>query len=191
MIPSLSEVQATSRKATRGAGLSWGLADEAGRATTFLWHCGFDALSALSNLLQAHVAGCSPAHCPLSIGTALCDSPPTLPMSISDVQSPVLLLSFIADLAKITNTSYRLSFADCQYSATPHGIYCAGNTPQQCATVHLQSGDPIGEMLRAAPRRIANPQAWSVLTQFESRTYAPATAASRLAGAGAGLSDND
>ena len=31
----------------------------------------------------------------------------------------------------------------------------------------------------------------AVLTRFASRTYAPATEASRLAGAGAGTSDND
>ena len=49
---SLSEVDAMSRKATRGAGYAWGLAEEAGYAIRWLASYGFDGLAMLLNILK-------------------------------------------------------------------------------------------------------------------------------------------
>ena len=52
MIPSLSEIIATGRKAAKGAGYSWGQADEVGRATAWLWEHGIDSITPLAELLD-------------------------------------------------------------------------------------------------------------------------------------------
>ncbi len=52
MLCSLNEIQALATKAARGAGLPWGLADEAGRAARWLEARGLAGLSALHGTLE-------------------------------------------------------------------------------------------------------------------------------------------
>lgn len=52
MLCSLNEIQALATKAARGAGLPWGVADEAGRAARWLEARGFEGLSALDGALD-------------------------------------------------------------------------------------------------------------------------------------------
>ena len=191
MTPSLNEIFATGRKAARGVGLSWGLADEAGRATAWLWQHGLDGPAALAHLLDQHEAGCNTAHCPLHMGTKICDAATTQSVRLADLHSPILLLSFAAELAKITDKAYSLTFGNGVYSASPDGMYCETADDSPRATAILQPADPKGLKLESAPRRPVNSELWRRLGLYEHRTYAPATEASRLAGAGAGLSDND
>lgn len=163
MIPSFGEVQATALKAARGAGLPWGICEDAGAAVRWLWERGYDGPGALAALLQ----GYQPVSCPLRLAASLADGTSSLPMRAT-VRSAVLLLPTAAELgAEVTNTSD--DFAETQ------------------VLVVASEKDwvpPIG------PRREIEQAAWRVLKRFESRTYAPPTEASR-AGAGAGLTDND
>ncbi|MEO1102920.1 MAG: DUF3726 domain-containing protein, partial [Pseudomonadota bacterium] len=48
---SLNEVEALARKATRGAGYSWGMAEEAGKATRWTCAAGWPGANALAHLL--------------------------------------------------------------------------------------------------------------------------------------------
>ena len=83
---SLNEVEALSRKAARGAGLSWGLAEEAGRATRWLVVHGLPGpevlLAALTRLdglpheARAPLDGWQARDtlCPVTTGAALADT---------------------------------------------------------------------------------------------------------------------
>ncbi len=51
MICSLNEIEALARKAARGGGMSWGLAEEAGKAVRWLSDNGFPGPWLLSKLL--------------------------------------------------------------------------------------------------------------------------------------------
>lgn len=187
MIPSLSEITATGRKATKGAGYSWGLADEAGRATAWLWEHGFDSITALADVLDAGI----PDACPIRIGAGLCDTPPETPATFAKVASPILLLSFAAELGKITQSTVKLGIGDGLYFATPEAMFVVQTGLEGPVTLICHAGEPQGERLSPHPRRAAPAEAWARLGKWEHKTYAPATEASRLAGAGAGLSDND
>lgn len=186
MTPSLSEITATGRKAAKGAGYSWGMADEAGRATAWLWEHGIDSITALADLLDHG----TPDSCPIRIGTALCDAPQTAAEFVA-VQSPILLLSFAAELAKITQTTVRLTLGDGVFFATPAAMFVAHDNRSGPVQVMCDASEPSGAELIPQPRREAPAEAWARLGAWEHKTYAPATEASRLAGAGAGLSDND
>ncbi len=50
---SLNEIEGLARKAARGSGLSWGLAEEAGKATRWLCAAGLPGADALAGLLTA------------------------------------------------------------------------------------------------------------------------------------------
>ena len=67
MTPSFGEIQSTALKAARGAGLPWGLCEEAGAAVRWCWVHGLDGIGALAAVLEAY----DPAECPLSMGVAL------------------------------------------------------------------------------------------------------------------------
>lgn len=112
---SVNEVSALAKKAARGAGYSWSLADEAAFAVSWLCHRGLDGPGALATHLQ-HVhgvdlttiqlqslqqpwAGGENGLCALACGTALTD---TLHIELADEQiyerviTPYLLLPFLA-----------------------------------------------------------------------------------------------
>lgn len=187
MIPSLSEITATGRKAAKGAGYSWGMADEAGRATAWLWDHGIDSITALADLLDHG----NPDTCPIYIGTRLCDAPFGRAITFETVQSPILLLSFAAELGKITQNTIQLTIGTGTYFATAEAMFC--DTPSLDGPVAMlrHKDAPMGDRLTPVARRAAPTEAWARLGKWEHKTYAPATEASRLAGAGAGLSDND
>lgn len=187
MIPSLGEITATGRKAAKGAGYSWGMADEAGRATAWLWEHGIDGISALADLLDHG----TPDTCPIHQGVAFCDAPPVGTVQLQELHSPILLLSFAAELSKITKKSYCLSIGNGRYSTNHEGMYCETPLTDPAQTAALSQQPVTGERLLPVSRRPAPEQAWTRLEAWEHKTYAPATEASRLAGAGAGLSDND
>lgn len=68
---SLSELRALVTKAARGAGMEWGLAEEAGWAAEWLARRGLPAAGWAADMLLARAAG---AACPVATGTALADS---------------------------------------------------------------------------------------------------------------------
>lgn len=182
---SLAEIEAQGRKAARGAGYTWGLAEEAGRAIRWLEARGLPGARALAGLLEAQ-DGCDYAAlrpgdlnglwradggllCPLIAGVTLADHAPfDVPPMIGPIRYPLLILPFAAQ---------------CGYS-----ISGALETMDAAETLTLEPGAENGT---ESPRsRAVASEIWSVLDRFAHRTYVPATNVSR-AGAGAGTTDND
>lgn len=205
MILSLNEVDATAKKAARGAGYPWGLAEEAARATRWLCAQGQDGCGALAGLLcitDSQVDAFAPARsgtgwvgdgpvCPIQMGAALADFASDLkagPVHVPPVRAPRLLLPFLAVIAEIMETSVEANWNSGTVTVA-QGAEMMGDLPDPCRlTLSLTAAAiPSRAVLRVVPK----PEDWAMLTTFAHRTYAPATAASRLKGAGAGLSDND
>ena len=187
---SLAEIDAQCRKAARGAGYPWGLAEEAGRAVRWLEARGMPGAEALAGLLAAQ-DGCDyamlrPASldgiwqaaggalCPIIAGVTLADHAPfKVPPRLGTVRAPVLLLPFLAAANLWCDESANfadrddLDFAEVSLTHGPHDL-----------------PDP------SPASRVIAPDVWAALDRFAHRTYVPATDASR-AGAGAGETDND
>jgi hypothetical protein len=68
----------------------------------------------------------------------------------------------------------------------------AAVTAPTTKSAHCRSGrkDTVTPPARQ-PGRAVDAKAWNRLSAFAHRTFAPATEASRIAGAGASLTDND
>jgi len=75
----------------------------------------------------------------------------------------------------------------CQEAAHRHG--CALRLDVSQATITALDGNPPTPL--AGARATVAPSVWDALGQFAARTYVPESDASRLSGAGAGLTDND
>ena len=206
---SFNETEALCRKAARGAGFSWGMAEEAGRAARWLEQHGLKGAAALADLLRAldgkDFTDIAPdptgeiwqsgngAACPICSGTILADHAHLLQSSLIrlNVMHPIFLLPFAAIIARKGN-AICLEWDGVQFTAMPEGACLSGrtNAPRANATCRITSdtaGTPIAPRTRADLR----PDIYAALDHFAQRTYAPATEASRLAGAGAGLTDND
>ena len=160
---SLGELEALCLKAARGAGHSWGMAQEAGRAVRWLEARGLEGAMALADLLETTDGAIGGKNCALTQGARLSDQQPVAHQEI-DVVSPLLLRPFLAGHAELKKVGSVMQV----HPASPPDL------------PSVQSRAEIGADLYAR------------LNRFAQRTYAPATEASRLAGAGTGgLTDND
>ena len=209
---SLNELEAMCRKAARGAGYSWGLAEEAGKATRWLAAAGLPGPACLLHLLKAvdgrDFAGFTPDItdatctaslgflCPLLTGAALCDGafgpPPSQVLRLMNLSSPLLLLPFVLttfETAQLRWTRVQLSVD--QGVVSRDGAVLDLACPQADVAILEPYATVGGRPLAVQTRAILAADTCTRLEAFAHRTFAPATKASRLAGAGAGLLDND
>ncbi|SDX54928.1 Protein of unknown function [Ruegeria halocynthiae] len=206
---SLNEIEATAKRATRGAGYAWGIAEDAAKATRWLCSQGVDGVVELARVLEREFTGSLDDHvpaglycdwdggkdlCPLTVGVLLSDCSHMLltgPFRIRQVASPMMLLPFAAHAARSQNVVAIVTTGD--FSAATDGARLAlrNDCPDWADHVEVALGDILTEPCSPQTRATPDPIAWKILNRIAHRTYAPATEESRLLGAGAGLSDND
>lgn len=211
MTLSLNEVEALAKKAARGAGYHWGLAEEAAKATRWLCARNIDGCAELAELLVEHEASEDMTDaplpgevwtsrggglCPVKTGCALSDRAEALgsaALRIENVTRPILLAPFAGASAPHLKKTIALIWDDVHVSTDGAALYIAGNPHTVRATVTMIATTETGPatLQPTASRAEPDPEAYATLERFAHRTYAPATEASRLTGAGAGLSDND
>jgi len=206
---SLGEIDALATKAARGSGMDWGLADEAGYAVKWLQRRQLPGVAALCRYLSWRQAGeitiwpddtARDGHyCPIATGAAYGDGVFGDDVQFARVRTPLLLVPFIALRATTSpvclsmgKAVFALSQEKFGFSANDTAILMNSSTCQ----IYAASDDELPEMMTIAnaaiPRvPITASACITVLNGFAKNTYAPATEASRLAGAGAGLNDND
>lgn len=197
---SLNEVEATARKAARGAGRDWGVAEDAGHAARWLCAQGLDGCAAMAAALNA--GGTGPAApqmpdwrakagplCPLSAGLALADGAVRLSPVLHNVAAPLMLLPFAAMAARQVGTPVTLSWDGGQ--AVTDGDRLSLNGTPEGARMSVRPDGTLGTVCAPRTRTAPDPAAWSALLALAQRTYAPATEESRRRGAGSDLSDND
>lgn len=190
MTMSLNEVEAMVRKAARGAGLSWGVAEEAGRAARWLCALGHDGVGAAAKAL----VGPKRDHSTFALGAGLADCAAGLrngPAQFKDVRAPQLFLPFAAMAAKMLQETVAVDCDGRCAMTNGRSLTLSDDFPDHASIVTVRVVDvSLGDeppMSRAMP----DPEDWAQLEALARLTYAPATDESRLNGAGAGLSDND
>jgi len=196
---SLGETAALALKAARGAGMSWGLAEETAASVVWLHSRGLPGISALCSYLGQAAAPKSPeGGCPIMTGCALFDGMMDVPetssqtLDLGHVHAPLLLLPFVARLepghywlrAPGLPGTVDIAKGDGWQS---HCLRGSGS-----CTVRLGDRpqvDPALDMITRVDGRFTC--CVDRLDAYAHRTYAPATGQSRMSGAGAGLNDND
>lgn len=190
MTMSLNEVDAMARKAARGAGLEWGLAEEAGRATRWLCAQGLDGVGVAVSVLTVRVA----ANCTLACGAALSDRAPDLrtgSIELKNINQPLFLLPFAAMAAQTLRAVVEVECKGSRALTDGKSLTLTGDFPNYATAVSLRLTDAALYEERPLSRARPSQFAWAELESLAKLTYAPATDESRLKGAGAGLSDND
>ncbi|MFS4583511.1 DUF3726 domain-containing protein [Phaeobacter sp. C3_T13_0] len=216
MSHSLNEIEAMSKRAARGAGLSWGLAEEAAKGTRWLSSFGFPGTEMLANLLDMNdripsidVSPVSlraeiwhaPARrmSPLIAGAALSDCAVRLlergTITMENVSIPLLAVPFMGGAALRLGRPVAAEWDGARVATDGKRLCVQGSsdvlrTRQTERMVFSAPADMTGQ-LEPVMRANVSEESWEQLGKFAHRTFAPATEESRLRGAGAGLSDND
>jgi hypothetical protein len=215
---SLNEIEAELRKAARGSGLSWGLAEEAGKAGRWLEMHGIECLPVFAALFEQNDGrpydeiaimqaeerwrASGSKLCPLIVGAALVDRAEAIAgggtVELAAIAWPVLLVPFTAAVATATGMpivlgwpGVRFTFAEgCVRREATRDVTAIAWTPQ--ASCSRLVGAVQGTVVRPeiASAAVAE-NVWARLDAFVERTYVPASDESRLKGAGAGLLDTD
>lgn len=176
---SIGEIGVLTVKAARGAGLSWGEAEEFGWAVRWLARAGLPGVEAAADCLTAPGRAC-----PVALGLSVADRGDAGHLSSSGpVMRPILILPFLA----------RLADSEHAVAVTVDGIPCtvarggvAGAAALPPEGVVLPAGHAPVPVVPPPLTRIAaiSPAALGILDDLSARTYAPATEASRRLGAG-------
>ena len=217
MTYSLNEVEMQSVKAARGAGVPWGLAEEAGKAARWLAAHGQPALDALVGMLDlidgrpyadltpvfeaGRWVGREGTLCALVAGVTLCDRAEALAagerFETGPVAYPLLVVPFVAAAHRATGCAFALEWLGTSITIDAAGLHMApgGDVLASVAdrlTCDLRSPTLSGDVVTADLGGVrVDPALWARLGVYAHRIYVPASEASRERGAGAGLNDND
>ena len=209
MIVSLNEVESLTLKACRGAGMSWGLAEEAAQAARWLAarSCAWDSslvalLAQRGDVSSSHLTANDmrpvargAALCPVHAGAAVADLlRPGEHLTLHDILEPIWLVPFSHRRASKVHTA-RITWSNgaMQTGAADSRLLSFDRLDWvriELSAAHAPAADadPAGSRSSGTP---IDPSAWTTLEAWAARTYVAASLQSRLAGAGAGLSDND
>lgn len=216
---SCNEAASLCMKAARGAGMSWGMAEEAGFAAAWLVAHGLDGPS----FLRAHLERADgkdwlelcptimpgdwqnakgQAACPIILGATMCDYArlPEGPVAgakimLGSVSAPILLLPFLSELGHQHGLSFTLaestgSVCIAEDHATLQAAAKLLDAAQLELTMSVKADDTSNHTAASIPNAQTTAATIAALNTFAMRTTVPATDASR-AGAGSTLSDND
>ncbi len=213
---SLNEIEALSKRAGRGAGLSWGIAEETARAVRWLTSHGLPGVPLLVDLLD-HMdqtprlkfaptsfegvwGATSGSLCPLASGAALNDCADRLftgqPIEMARVSHPLLVVPFAGWASIHIAAPVTVSWPGVRIKTDGYGIWVhdpnGGRDVTEPVDLTCSPTHHMDETLSMPCLRGDVPQtAWARLGSLAHRTYAPATEQSRVLGAGAGVTDND
>lgn len=216
MSHSLNEIEAMSKRAARGAGLPWGLSEEAAKGTRWLSAFDFPGTEMLAELLemndQVPPIDVSPVSLsaevwhaptrrmsPLIAGAALSDCAARLlergTIVMQNVSLPLLAVPFMGGAALRLGVPVAAEWDGARVATDGRQLCVQGPTD-------VLQGKHTDQLVFSAPADMTGNRkpvlraevcqtSWDVLDRFAHRTFAPATEESRLRGAGTDLSDND
>lgn len=212
---SLSEIEAIALKAARGAGFSWGLAEEAAFAARWLAEQGLDGLTPLARHLDRSLgenpgappvfhdgrwtSGTSATLCPIAAGAALSDhfnlpeGPAHAVVRLCNLSVPALVLPFLAAAGARSGVVVLAAWSGCSV------VLSSGSILTVLGAEDLMS-DLVAEMtVTTAPARAGLPVRTAhakipaatrqLLDAFVGRTHVPASAQSRRGAGADGIDD--
>ena len=211
---SVNEIDALASKAARGAGFAWGLAEEVAQSARWLASRGLGWDRLLVRLLDhastssgsepvidgatVRPAAATGLLCPVRLGAYWSDAGAPAGLTATRVHTPVFVIPALARALAVSSERRTLAWPGITVEVGPGtasasdwaAVTSAGFA--EFLTLGLAPAKPLTDPLASRPRPL--PLAADTdtrLVAFAARTYVKASMQSRIAGAGAGLSDND
>jgi hypothetical protein len=201
---SLSEIETISKRSTRAAGFSWGIAEEVGKNIRILELFGLGGIINLNyyfrvknkkkyeklHLISSEIKISKSEFCPILAGLSFLDQVRSLEdlkeIKLEKIAFPILFLPFVSRASeiigkklelKIDSKTFLLNYNNSIYSnSLDSGILTIGNDIQ---ITFQQNRDSFEE------------NEWKELYKLSENTFVEENESLKQSGAGAGLTDND
>ena len=200
----LSEIDTISKRATRGAGFSWGIAEEVGKNMRLLELYGLAGIKNLNKFLinykekqyqkitiisDTNIADRYP-FCPIILGTNFIDQVNLLDtktnIKISNVAFPILFLPFVSRASEIIGKKIYIKIEEKEFlmnlNQSIYSNYLKNEILENCKTINISFIDNNNSF---------NENEWNELYKLSENTFVEESESLKIAGAGAGLTDND
>jgi len=201
---SLSEIDTTSKRATRAAGYSWGISEEVGKNIRILEFFGLPGIKNLNsfykkkkiqqfenlNLINQNNKNVKNEFCPIIAGTSFLDQIKTLEnlnqINFEKIAYPLLFLPFASRASEIIGKKLFLKFDDKEFLLSfNNNIYSnffKNEIIELAGIVTVKFLDNIDSFTE---------NEWSELYKLSENTFVEENESLKQFGAGAGLTDND
>ena len=200
----LSEIDTTSKRATRGAGFSWGIAEEVGKNMRLLELFGLSGVKNLNKFLKDYkekqfhkitlISQTNNAYkhpfCPIILGTNFIDQVNLLDkkinIQISNVAFPILFLPFVSRASEVIGKRIFLKIEEKEFllnlNQSIYSNYLKNEILEICNTVKISFIENNNSF---------NENEWKELYKLSVDTFVEETDSLKIGAAGAGLTDND
>ena len=201
---SLSEIDTTSKRASRAAGYSWGVAEEIGKNIRLLELFGLEGIKTLNqyysvknkekfsnlNLIIENNISDKYPYCPIILGINFLDQIRTLEkfekITFNKISFPLLLLPFLSRSSEIIGKKINIKFDKIEFllnlNVNISSNLLDNNCPEIANNVEIniiENKDNFTE------------QEWKSLYKLSEETFVEETESLKQGAAGAGLTDND
>ena len=202
---SFSEIDITSKRASKAAGFAWGIAEEVGKNMRNLEMFGLPGVKNLNLYLQKieknHTEKPkkiekenkpqSKEFCPIYCGTTFLDNCKMLErlktIKFKNVSYPLLFLPFISRASEIVGKKISVQYEENNFLLNFDKTIYAKNI-KNSEVVSLAKEVSIEFLENSNSFSI---QEWKELYKLSEKTFVEETESSKTVGAGAGLTDND
>ena len=199
---SLSEIDTTSKRASKAAGFSWGIAEEIGKAIRNLELFGLPGIINL-NLYLKKIKKNHPEKmnkiekenknkelCPIYCGVAFLDQCKQLEtleiIKFYNVNYPLLILPFISKASEILGKKILIQFNNTSFLANFNKSILSKNIDKQISPLANEINIEFLEN-----KNSFSVQDWKELYKLSEETFVEESESLKSKGAGAGLTDND
>jgi hypothetical protein len=199
---SLSEIDTTSKRASKAAGFSWGVAEEIGKSVRSLELFGLPGIKNLNLYLnkieKKHPKKISKIikenkskeSCPIYCGIAFLDQCQTLEnlknINFYNVNYPILILPFISKASEILGKKILIQFNKSSFLMNFNKSILSKNLEKQVIDIVDKMSIEFLEN-----KNLFTDKEWQKLYKLSEKTFVEESDSLKSKGAGAGLTDND
>ena len=201
---SLSEIETTSKRATRASGYSWGISEEVGKSIRLLEMFSFKGVKNLNeyfkekkdkkfenlNLINENNRCLNFSYCPIILGVSFLDQIENLEkirtINFSKIAYPLLFLPFLSRSSEVIGKKISFKFEKNEFILNINVNIATNLLNENCPNVAtnaevkiLENNDNFTE------------QDWKSLYRLSEKTFVEETESLKKGAAGAGLTDND
>ena len=201
---SLSEIETTSKRASRASGYSWGISEEVGKSIRLLEMFSFKGVKNLNeyfkekkdkkfenlNLINENNKCLKFSYCPIILGVSFLDQIENLEkiktINFSKIAYPLLFLPFLSRSSEVIGKKISFKFEKNEFLLNINVNIATNLLNENCPNLAtnaevkiLENNDNFME------------QDWKSLYQLSEKTFVEETESLKKGAAGAGLTDND
>ena len=201
---SLSEIETTSKRASKAAGFSWGIAEEVGKSIRLLELFGLTGIKSLNeyyksrsnkkfenlNLINENNNSDKFPFCPITLGISFLDQVRNLEkfnkITFNKISYPLLILPFLSRSSEIIGKKIYFKFDQYEFLLNLN-VNISSNLFNQDIPISTN----IAEINILENKDNFSDQEWDSLYKLSEETFVKETDSLKQGAAGAGLTDND